>query len=337
MKNEKLTKDRFLHTTLDDLSTRSLNIVGDIGGESALLEYYLKHKNFLNIRNCGYTSNKELSIYCDYLIVKNNENITESVNITNFSQINVSIETASILYTLYKSQKLKLSQRAINALDSLESIYELADNLDIFYQYLKKYMILKYEFKNLRNIGRKTAIELDQFAFDLRELINKKQLLQLPANETKITISKNLQLINNLGCDFTYLKRDGKYHVEILFSVFIFHAKELEKWHQLITQYYFGEKLKSIKELAKILDYSDFHLSNIIKKLESNQFPSVIQDIRNKFDDSELELNVNSDGPFFNFYDIEPFSFNKIDFKPNIRIADVFYKLYFKGDFIPIH
>jgi hypothetical protein len=337
MKNEKLTKDRFLITALDELSTRSLNIVKHLGGEAAMMEYYLNHKSFVHINKCGYTSNKELSIYCDYLIVKHNENIQESLNITNFPEINNSIETASILYTLYKAQKLKLSQRAINALDSLESMYELAENLDIFYPYLKKYIILMFEYKNLRNIGRKTAIELEQFAFDLRDLIHKKQLLPTQTNQTKIASSNNLQLINNLDYDITSLKIDGKYAVELLFAVFIFYAKELEKWHQLITQYYFGDKLKSIKELSKMLDYSDFHLSNIIKKIESNQFPSVIQDIRNKFDDSELELNINSDGPFFNFYGIEPFSFNKIDFKPNIRYAQIFYKLYFKGEFIPIH
>lgn len=61
-------KKNFLLTDFSDLSTRSQNIINNLGGIDKTLDFYRQHRGFLSISKIGKFSNAELSSFCEYLL-----------------------------------------------------------------------------------------------------------------------------------------------------------------------------------------------------------------------------------------------------------------------------
>ena len=60
-----------LVTTLDDLSTRAQNIINSFDNYNDALIHYNKFETFINCRNCGEHTNRELISFFEYNIKYN--------------------------------------------------------------------------------------------------------------------------------------------------------------------------------------------------------------------------------------------------------------------------
>ena len=121
--------NQYLYTSEHDLSTRSLNIIKDLGGIPGLLLHYKKHGSFLDIRKSGVFTNNELISFCEYLC--GHELTVSSVSdhssdIIEFP-LNIDVE---LLSSLYLHQKDLLTTRTKNVLDSLENKYDYSIGQD---------------------------------------------------------------------------------------------------------------------------------------------------------------------------------------------------------------
>lgn len=161
---------------IENLSVRSFNICNDLDLHDlkSIVAYLAKHKTFLNIRNCGEKSNNELIAICDKYYSKTV--LIETINGLSFNQREVI--NSFILVSIDC-----LSVRSNNAIKQiLDGNYRIEN-------FLKKiYSNNLFNIHDIKNVGEKSAYELNQFLNHLKYFV-----LEISAeqNESILSIMKN--------------------------------------------------------------------------------------------------------------------------------------------------
>jgi len=152
---------------LEDLSVRSINVCQSQGINSLkeLLTHFYNNKSFLDIRNCGLKSEKELIDICNKydreILTKAEKTIDTLFLINKFSPFE-----RSFVNKYYDLLVSNLSVRAKNGLIYLE-YNEVGKSV------LVQIYELGFNFRTIKNIGKKTYDELQSFKIDLQGFIKK--------------------------------------------------------------------------------------------------------------------------------------------------------------------
>jgi hypothetical protein len=165
----KLNNHIYYPTEYDDLSVRSLNVIdkyfkGDI---SELIKYYKNKYSFLELKNIGATSNKELINYCITEINKNKLEVSKMLDCNNIQAIKSAKSEQDILdlrvialENIYANFKQKASARLLNILINLENRILIPEYKNDITGYLFSYLFKEMNQFKIRNMGTKTRNEL---------------------------------------------------------------------------------------------------------------------------------------------------------------------------------
>ncbi len=167
---------------IESLSIRTVHVCegGFLSDINAILNYYWENNDFLHLRNCGQKSNTELIELC-----KKYEDFTskpEKIIPENPIEKQIGLLTVrqkKILNNIINSQIRNLSIRSFNCIDkysnskfSLKGLNEILINQ-------------KFNFRNLRNVGKQSEDELKDFFQNIREQL---ELVSIFNDETEFTI-----------------------------------------------------------------------------------------------------------------------------------------------------
>lgn len=157
----------------EDISVRSFNVCNDndLKDLNAILKHYREHKNFSNLRNCGRKSNEELTDLCVKYIDYGSSQIVESskpekqliTTISNFTRTQ-----REIVNSFIEINSNNLSNRSKNAITSF-----LNGNLKIRNISERILTNQRFNFKDIKNAGTKTVLELKGFIDSIIEFIEK--------------------------------------------------------------------------------------------------------------------------------------------------------------------
>ena len=167
---------------LENLSIRTVHVCegGYLYDIKAILNYFWKKNDFLHLRNCGQKSNTELIELCEKYkdFTLKPEETTPKNPIEDLIN-SLTVRQKKILNNLINSQLANLSVRSFNCIDkysnsnySIKGLYEVLVNP-------------KFNYRNLRNVGRQSEDELIIFFNNIREQL---ELIQLFENDDELTI-----------------------------------------------------------------------------------------------------------------------------------------------------
>lgn len=142
---------------LDKLSTRSRNILNQLGGTNGAIRYFLKNGEFLSFSGCGFKSNLELSALVSRLIARKAKESQEAV----VQKENILVDAEIIRE--YQDLKMELSNRARNVLSQMEKHGVYDENIDNQTDFVTQIILGERRFLEFKNCGIKTQIELDDF------------------------------------------------------------------------------------------------------------------------------------------------------------------------------
>lgn len=328
--------NQYLYTNENDLSTRSLNIIKDLGGIAALLEHYKKHGSFLDIRKSGVFTNNELISFCEYLCdhgLTTSSVSDQSSDIVEFPS-NIDID---LLSSLYSHQKELLTTRPRNVLDSLENKYDYALGQEQKIQFFKKHFLADFDFIQLGNVGTNSAKELTQFTETLRAYI-----LGTLSKSTDLHKSLTVKQLSKIF-DYHYnpeiiesIVNGVQYHFQKTLCILLQTVPLTNKKRQILEYLFFDYNSYSAKEIAKLIGCS-YELVRVNTDFFNDDFiPAKINLIRLGISATPFDLPDVVDKLFVEVPNIEHFEFDKRLITPNPTLSKLAFRLIFKDKLILI-
>jgi len=169
---------------IEEMTVRAFNILkySRLTSLENILFHYNENGDFKKLRNCGGKTNEELISLClkykDYIIRQNIDKVIKPKDELKEIIENLNIRQKTILNSVIKSFSNNLSVRAYKALEKL-----LNKTFTIKYVYNNIFADEKFDFKNVRNVGDNTIVELNKFKSDVFEYI---KLVSLFENENDL-------------------------------------------------------------------------------------------------------------------------------------------------------
>jgi len=326
--------NQYLYTSENDLSTRSLNIIKDLGGIPPLLSHYKNHQTFLNIRKSGVFTNNELISFCEYLC---DHGLTTSSAIDHSSEIiefpsNIDVE---LLSSLYLHQKDLLTTRPRNVLDSLENKYNYSIGQAQKILFFKKHFVANFDFIQLGNVGANSAKELTQFTETLRAYIlgTASDSADLHKSLTVKQLSKLFDYHYNPELIELIVNRD-QYHFQRTLCILLHTVPLTNKKRQILDYLFFDSSSYSVKELAKIIGCS-YQLVRVNTDFLNDEFiPTKINSISLGISATPFDLPNAAEKLYIEIPNIEHFEFNGRLITPNPTLSKLAFRLIFKDNLI---
>lgn len=324
----------YLYTKEDDLSTRSLNIIKDLGGISSLLVYYKIHGSFLNIRKSGARTNIELTSLCEYLIShKHSNSIAENPSASGEdSPLEINLE---LIHSLYLLEKDLLAFRTRNVLSSLEEMNNYFSGQEQKKLFFEKYFLANYDFNQLAKVGRNSIRELTQLTRVIRFYILNESNSKL--RET-LLFKQLSQLFNNKynSKDIQTLMDGDKYNFLKCLCVLINSVRIDQKKNQILKYYLFDNNAYPIKELANKIECS-YELIRITINFIHNEFIlNQINLLRTSINAEAYDLSNYDENFYVDIPNIKHFEFYGLPVTPNAIFSKIYYRLILKDRFVLI-
>jgi hypothetical protein len=182
---------------LEKLSVRAINVCkyNSILSLFALLKYYSENNSFTTLRNCGLKTNYELIEFCKKYI--------DSINfIKDTAPVQKTPYLLETINSLSPTQKAIVNKHCeylvlnlnVRTYNGIATISEDLNPKEIFETIFSE----KFKFKDIRNIGKKSLDELENFKMELTKFVNliqtvkKEQLSKVYCELIVKTIFKNL-------------------------------------------------------------------------------------------------------------------------------------------------
>ncbi|MDM8554677.1 hypothetical protein QUF75_08120 [Desulfococcaceae bacterium HSG7] len=252
---EQDNEDELAH---ENLSIRAINVCknNELNSIEAILKHYKEYKTFRNFDNCGSKTEKELvEIYHKYSDTKELE--LSQVNFNNLNKLQ-----RFILNQYFKSRIKSLSNRTINCLSSIDP------NIDDFRSFYKVFSTPDFSIINLKNVGKKTKQEFDDFCndiFSLADLLQSQVDAQEFFNFFVSVVTKDLDVdekfIEDFASDFFEEKFPLFRFIDFLIkNGYIYSDRELQIFYhrsnycadkEIFTLEKLGEKTSSQDKLTR--------------------------------------------------------------------------------------
>lgn len=270
------------------LSTRSINIIGRMGGIEAMISHYKQYGKFSNIQNAGASTDIELCLFSEFLI-RNffNSDFTVKEKPEEYKPTAdraVDDETCMTLNERYQFQKAFLSVRAKNVMDNLEINYQYSLSDECKIMFIRKVFVEEFNFMTLRNIGEKTLKELNQLAHELNALMN-----NLPASDTEL-LRKRLEykIRGFLGTalnDFNVedLIVEEGYSILKLIPISILNIKTTNAQKEILIQLFFNNEV-DFKEISEKVNCSTERVRQVLISFKKTKLPQLVSAIQSEFE-----------------------------------------------------
>lgn len=182
----------------EDMSVRSFNVCkdNDLKDLAAILKYYHEKKTFNNLRNCGKTSNKELSQLC-----------LKYISLENFDTQKNQKPLTSIISSLTRTQReVTNSFIEVNfnylSIRSQNAIFLFLDE-DLKIRNISERILINknFDIQDIRNVGKKTASELNGFINKIENFIynvESKSECDLIILRNRLFISKTFSITSDI-------------------------------------------------------------------------------------------------------------------------------------------
>lgn len=301
-----------------ELSQRSFNLCTDnnINTVKEMIEYFIKHKSFKNLRNCGTKSNNELIQLCkDFLefdeykqlIICNAENEIQ-IEANEADNFNLNRIQREIINTFIEVNINYLSNRSRNAI-----LLHFENNIKIKNLIQQNLFSISFDTGKIKNVGSKCIPEINEFVSTVKDFVFE---VSKTENEKELNKLKNKYLIQrtfSIGdIPNEILEKQSIFKLtEFLFSnyylykerdtiilndcLFLFSSEEtkdlneIAKKHNLTRQRVEGIRKEGLNTLFdKLLFLKNFHDESFTKyKIEENSGINEISD--------EIVTNINND------------------------------------------
>lgn len=170
-----------------EIKVRSYNVCirNGLNTITELIEYYLKHHNFYELRNCGQWTNEELIRICNkYQTFTEKNEKSENINLIDEILSNLNRVQRNVINNFISINTNNLSVRGRNALSNfLNGDFNIRNFSD------KILLNKNFTLSTIDNIGEKTIPELENyidrvkdFIFKINETTSEKQLITLKNN-----------------------------------------------------------------------------------------------------------------------------------------------------------
>lgn len=150
------------------LSRRSYNLCryNYINNLEELIKYFLQHKSFFKLRNCGTKSNDELLEICNYYLNNvvsnlNNQIELDTIESHKFNLNRIQREVVNIFIEININQLSKRSKKAI--------LMHLNNNLKIKNFIENNFFSLSFDARKIKNIGEKCIPEINTFVLNVKD------------------------------------------------------------------------------------------------------------------------------------------------------------------------
>ena len=180
-----------------ELSQRSFNLCtyNNINSVKELIEYFLLHKTFKKLRNCGNKSNNELIEICKYylefdeykqLIICNAENQTQ-INSNENSDLNLNRVQRETINDFIDVNINYLSKRSKNAI-----LLHLENNIKIKNLIKNDIFSISFNASKIKNVGNRCIPEINEFVSTIKDFVFEVSKIE---NEYKLYKLKNKYLV----------------------------------------------------------------------------------------------------------------------------------------------
>lgn len=292
----------------EDISVRSFNICNDndLIDLSTILKYYRENKTFYNLRNCGRKSNEELTALCLKYNHSDSNNSSIDENVKSEQQLVTTIANFTrtqreVVNNFIEINSNNLSNRSKNALT-----FFLNGNLKI--RNISERILANegFDFRDIKNVGTRTVIELKSFINSITGFIEKVSEVE---SENELVALKNRFFIEK-----TFLI--SSIPIEILESQSIFSLVDFlisenaifEKNENIIFLKAFkifnGQPELTLDDIAKQINISRERIRQIRKNV-LEKLLSKLQFTRNIEDDLYQKYGIDQNQPLINIdYDL---------------------------------
>ena len=271
-----------------DMSVRSYNvcICNGLNTITELIEYYSKHHNFYELRNCGQLTNEELIRICnEYQTVSEK---SKNINLLEEILSNLNRVQRNVINNFISINANNLSVRGRNALSNfLNGDFNIRNFSD------KILLNKNFTLPTIDNIGEKTIPELENyidivkdFIFKINETVSEKQLVTL---KNDFLIQQTFS-ISNIPTEIS--------QSESIFKLTDFLLKNnafFSETHNLIIQetlnIYQCHKKKTLEEIALEYNFSRERIRQIRKDCVNELFEK-LSFIKNFNDDLSSKYGI---------------------------------------------
>jgi hypothetical protein len=324
--------DILLEELIDNecLSVRSINICKDTGliSLNRILEFYSKKGSFMNIRNCGAKTERELIEICEKYLATNSDNSEAQEQTESFLEAINSLSPFQKA-TLNRHFEYLVSNLNVRSYNGLVRIHESLNPKDIFEKIFSK----SFNFRDIRNIGNKSVEELEKLKLELIRFLYVLQTIQkdqLSKEYTKLIVKTTFtNLPKNFEEQFeNVFDESDKIKIFTLLNFLInsgqIFSKIQQKAFELSYANYHTTKV-TIDSIAKDQNITRERVRQIKNKLEED-IQSYFSFLSNLFADDLVNYNIN---PSYVFLTIDkPFS-KKINISESVNFNTTFYSIIF--------
>lgn len=301
-----------------ELSQRSFNLCTDnnINSVKELIEYFLLHKTFKNLRNCGDKSNNELIEICMYylefdeykqLIICNAENEIQ-IEANDADNFNLNRTQREIINTFIEVNINYLSNRSRNAI-----LEHFEKNIKIKNLIQNNLFSISFDTSKIKNVGSKCIPEINEFVSNVKDFVFE---VSKTEDEKELNKLKNKYLIQrtfSIGdIPNEILEKQSIFKLtEFLFSnyylykerdtiilndcLFLFSSEETKDLNEIAKKHYLTrQRVEGIRKeglntlFDKLLFLKNFYDESFTKyKIEENSGTYEISD--------EIVTNINND------------------------------------------
>ena len=274
-----------------EIKVRSYNVCihNGLNTITELIEYYLKHHNFYELRNCGQWTNEELIRICNkYQTFTEKNEKSENINLIEEVLSNLNRVQRNVINNFISINANNLSVRGRNALSNfLNGDFNIRN-------FSNKILLNKnFSLSTIDNIGEKTIPELENyidivkdFIFKINETTSEKQLVTL---KNDFLIQQTFS-ISNIPTEIS--------QSESIFKLTDFLLKNnafFSETHNLIIQetlnIYQCHKKKTLEEIALEYNFSRERIRQIRKDCVNELFEK-LSFIKNFNDDLSSKYGI---------------------------------------------
>lgn len=322
--------DILLEELIDNecLSVRSINICKDTGliSLNRILEFYSKKGSFMNIRNCGAKTERELIEICEKYLATNSDNSEAQEQTESFLEAINSLSPFQKA-TLNRHFEYLVSNLNVRSYNGLVRIHESLNPKDIFEKIFSK----SFNFRDIRNIGNKSVEELEKLKLELIRFLYVLQTIQkdqLSKEYTKLIVKTTFtNLPENFEEQFeNVFDESDKIKIFTLLNFLInsgqIFSKIQQKAFELSYTNYHTTKV-TIDSIAKDQNITRERVRQIKNKLEED-IQSYFSFLSNLFADDLVSYNVN---PLYNLITIDKSFAHKINNSEGVNFNKNFYSI----------
>ena len=291
-----------------DISVRSYNVcvANELTKLSLLIDFYLKEKSFIDLKNCGKASSLELENICQFYL-NGSEELAAKYKQQEVTEIyrHLDNDTINRIIVLRFEERVEmLGERAKNIAKGLLRSFDYS-----VYEVFTYLHALNFNYLRIKNSGKLSNRQLTLFFNELLDFANDIAEKPIEVIKKKEIFLKIQSILDTLPLELKQWLEDNKEYIHSSFPFLEFLQKLIEQdvfWDKkksLLIKYrspYFNFERKNTKELAKKLGVTRERVRQLIQ-IDTLYIPfwNRVNDLVNLFGKRNIDFPFGEKEKFF--------------------------------------